>query len=81
MIEYEMARHGDSFANVIGHALAEGGNLITEFADGYGGTEGCAFTLWTASRVYFPACHDGSEWVESVPRNPCDEPMRHVGGG
>ena len=37
--------------------------------------------LWTAARVYFPACYDGSEWCESVPRNPCDEATTHVGGG
>ena len=52
----------------------------TEFDDGYGGTEGVPFTLWTEDRVYFPVQYDGSEWVASVPRFPCDEKTEHVGG-
>ena len=52
-----------------------------EFDDSYGGEEGCSFTAWTKDKVYFPACYDGSEWIASVPRNPCDEPKNHVGGG
>lgn len=39
------------------------------------------FTLWTASRVYFPVVYDGHEWVGSVPRFPCDEKTPHQGGG
>lgn len=53
--------------------------LDVEF-DGTAGTPcGAAFTAWSETRVYFPATHDGSEWVESVPRNPCDEATDHVG--
>jgi hypothetical protein len=55
--------------------------LDYDFDPGYGSTEGPSFTLWTAKRVYLPACYDGSEWVASVPRNPCDEATEHVGGG
>lgn len=51
------------------------------FDDGYGGTEGWHFTVWTAERVYFPACYDGSEWADSAPRNPCPIPTEHIGGG
>lgn len=37
------------------------------------------FTAWTKNRVYFPVTHDGREWVDSVPRNPCNEATKHVG--
>lgn len=50
------------------------------FSDGFGGHEGKAFTLWTEKRVYFPLVYDGSEWVGSAPRDPCDEAMEHQGG-
>lgn len=54
--------------------------LDRKFDPGWGGTEGNAFTAWTEKRVYFPACYDGSEWVASVPRHPCDEATEHIGG-
>lgn len=56
--------------------------LLEEFDNGYGTSEGYPFTLWTKTHVYFPVVYDGSEWVESVPRNPPDtpEPKEHVGG-
>ena len=46
---------------------------------GYGDPEGCSFTVWTKDRVYFPAWYDSSEWITSVPRDPCDEATAHVG--
>ena len=55
--------------------------LDRQFDNGYGGTEGEPFTIWTMSRVYFPACYDGREWVESVARHPDGKPTDHVGGG
>ena len=51
------------------------------FDHGYGGARGCSFTAWTEQRVYFPVEYDGSEWIGSVPRNPCDEATPHQGGG
>ena len=51
--------------------------LLIEFDGGYGGTEGRDFTMWTDKRVYYPISYDGAEWVESAPRNPCDERMSH----
>jgi hypothetical protein len=54
--------------------------LDVEFESGFGTSEGPAFTAWTATRVYFPVVYDGSEWVGSAPRNPCDEACEHVGG-
>lgn len=55
-------------------------DLDREFDPGYGGPEGCAFTLWTLDRVYFPATYDGAEWVDSVRRHPCGEATDHIGG-
>ena len=54
--------------------------LDRNFYPGYGGAEGAPFTVWTANRVYFPGCYDGSEWVTSVSRNPDGHPTCHVGG-
>jgi hypothetical protein len=51
------------------------------FSDGYGGTEGPGVLAWTEQRVYFPVCYDGSEWIQSAPRNPQAEGQAHVGGG
>lgn len=50
------------------------------FNAGYGVEEGCHFTAWSKNWVYFPACYDGSEWVESVPRNPTPIATKHIGG-
>ena len=59
--------------------------LDVEFDAGYGGEEGAPFTAWTPTRVLFPVCYDGSEWVGSAPREPTAQalqnPLRHQGGG
>jgi len=54
--------------------------LLVQYDSGYGSTNGPAFTAWREKRVYFPAQYDGSEWVDSVPRNPCAQVTQHVGG-
>ena len=54
--------------------------LDVEFDDGFGGSEGKPFTLWTKNRVYFPVVYDGAEWVGSVSRHPDGKPTEHVGG-
>lgn len=54
--------------------------MTQPFYDGYGGSEGPAFTAWSLNRVYFPVVYDGSEWVESVARNPTLEAKEHCGG-
>jgi hypothetical protein len=68
-IEYTEANH----LNIPG--------LLVRFDSSYGGTNGPKFTAWGLKRVYFPAQYDGSEWVASVPRNPCEQVTDHVGGG
>lgn len=78
LIEDEIKRRGTEFPDTF---IPADLNIDKEFDNGYGGTEGEPFTAWSDSRVYFPVVYDGSEWVESAPRNPCDEVMEHVGGG
>lgn len=62
------------------HFAPENLDLDAPFNDGFGGVEGASFTAWSETRVYFPVVYDGSEWVGSVPRHPCDEVTRHHGG-
>ena len=81
MIEDEMKNHDDSLSAWVVKVIPADLDLDRQFDAGWGGAEGKPFTLWTADRVYFPACYDGSEWVESVPRHPSDEVTDHIGGG
>ena len=76
----ELEGNKESWDDVIYTTLSEG-QLSTNFDNGFGGEEGCPFTLWTRKRVYFPVCYDGSESVASVPRDPCDKVTYHIGGG
>ena len=80
MISEEMKSHDDSWDNVVSCTLTEE-ELRESFDDDFGGQEGKPFTVWTETRVYFPAIYDGAEWVESVSRNPDGKPTGHVGGG
>jgi len=50
-----------------------------EFDDDYGSPRGPRVLAWTETRVYFPVCYDGAEWLSSAPRNPGDEGQGHVG--
>lgn len=75
----EMEHQNETWGDVVGTTLTDE-EMDQEFDDGFGGAEGVGFTLWTEKRVYFPVVYDGSEWVGSVPRNPCDEETQHQGG-
>ena len=77
MIEHERAAHKDG--PIIASTLSDAESDLM-FHVGYGGENGKPFTAWSERRVYFPCCYDGSEWVGSAPRNPCDEPTAHQGG-
>ena len=70
---------GETWKDVVANTM-NAPEMATVFHDGYGGTKGIPFTLWTTKRVYFPICYDGSEWVGSAPRNPCEEKLEHQGG-
>jgi len=79
LILQEMGKHGEHMQDAISCTLSRD-EMDTPFDDGYGGSEGKPFTLWTSKRVYFLAVYDGSEWVESVSRDPDGKPTGHIGG-
>lgn len=79
-ITERMEQNGETWADLVACTLADA-DLDREFHDDFGACEGRPFTLWTKRRVYFPVVYDGAEWVRSVPRDPCGEMTRHVGGG
>lgn len=76
----EFEKNSETWNSVISCTLTED-QLDKKFDDGYGGTNGDPFTVWTACNVYFPGCYDGAEWATSVPRNPNGIPTEHIGGG
>lgn len=73
-----LADQREIWADVVTCTLAPA-QLDVEFDNGWGRPEGAPFTLWTARRVYFPATHDGKEWVASVARDPDGLPTAHIG--
>lgn len=73
-----MEKHGETWKDVIS-CTATDDELNKAFNPGYGMPKGVPFTVWTEDRVYFPACYDGSEWVESVARHPDGHATRHIG--
>ena len=75
----EMKENSETWHDLIACTLSTA-ELDEEFDCGYGLSEGKPFTLWTRKRVYFPVVYDGSEWVGSVPRNPCNKATQHFGG-
>jgi len=79
-LEEAMADHNETFEDIVSNTMTDE-EMEKEFDSGYGGEEGIPFTVWTKSRVYFPACYDGAEWAESVSRDPDGIPTAHVGGG
>lgn len=52
-----------------------------KFDNGYGGTNGKQFLVWTKNRVYYPICYDGAEWASSAPRNPTKGLIQKHDGG
>jgi hypothetical protein len=78
LLEEAFKQRGDDFSKMI--VTLSNYELDLEFYDGFGSTEGIPFTAWGENYVYFPICYDGSEWVGSAPRNPCDEISEHQGG-
>ena len=80
-LERELESNGETLADVVSAVPPlDHPEWRREFNDGYGGSEGCSFAVWTGGFVYFPAVYDGSEWVESVPRNPNGFAIDHIGG-
>ena len=79
LINEQLQINGETFKDIVSITLSEE-DLDKEFDSGYGAAEGKSFTAWTEKYVYFPAVYYGSEWVESIRRNPCDEDTPHIGG-
>jgi hypothetical protein len=79
LITIEMRERGELFEDIESSTLTDE-QLDTKFDNGYGGSQGCAFTVWTKNHVYFPAVYDGAEWVACVPRHPNGKATSHVGG-
>jgi hypothetical protein len=80
LITEALALNKESWADIVSIAPKDGKWLNYLFDDSYGKIQGESFTVWTKTRVYFPACFDGCEWVESLSRNPDDNATLHVGG-
>lgn len=80
LITSEMKIHSEGWNHIAESTLTDE-QADTKFDHGYGGEEGCDFTVWTANRVYFPICYDGAEWCGSVARNPDGKSTAHQGGG
>ena len=81
LISVEMEKRVETW-NDIEACYPEDLDLDRRFDDSYGCIEGEPFVLWTKNRVYFPCRYDGSEWVESVERNPGRvTDIKHFGGG
>lgn len=79
LIALHMSYLNENWSDIISCTLSDD-ELDVKFDSGYGRVEGVPFTLWTTRRVYFPVMYDGAEWVDSVPRNPCDKKTVHIGG-
>jgi hypothetical protein len=79
MILAEAMKSSDDPGPVVAYAPDNAEVFDTEFDVGWGGTNGPPVLAWTERNVYFPVCYDGSEWMESAPRNPQPEGQWHVG--
>jgi hypothetical protein len=83
LITNALAARGETWADVEEYVLGrtpwthEPGSLDREFDSDFGTADGCPFTVWTRTRVYFPVEYDGSEGVSSVSRNPDGHPTPH----
>ena len=80
-IENHLREYGETIDNIVFCTLTDE-EMDRVFDASFGVENGKSFLAWTKTRVLFPACYDGSEWVESVPRNPVlPYDIRHIGGG
>lgn len=77
MIGEALAECQESWDDVISNTLTDD-EMDRRFDNGFGGTEGTPFTVWTTKRVYFPTEYDGAEGVDSVSRNPDGIPTGHI---
>ena len=79
MLDGVLKENGESWDDVEANTMTEQ-DMKKKFDTGFGGTEGCPFTVWTKNSVYFPLQYDGAEWVGRVSRHPDGKPTEHQGG-
>lgn len=79
MLGEALEDNGESWEDIEENTMTEE-DMMKNFDDDFGTTNGCPFTVWTKNTVYFPICYDGAEWVGSVSRNPDGKPTYHQGG-
>lgn len=79
-LEEVLKYRNETWSDVESNTMTEE-DMDKEFDPGFGGTEGCGFTVWTKNTIYLPATYDGAEWVVAVSRNPDGLPTPHIGGG
>ena len=79
LILMSLKADGESWKDIESCTLTDS-ELDISFDNGYGGSEGLPFTVWTKQRGYFPLVYDGAEWVGSVSRHPDGKPTPHQGG-
>lgn len=72
-----LKERGEDWDAVV-HTTLTQTQMDVQFDNGYGAPEGVPFALWTTRYVYFPTDYDGSESVQSVPRNPSSEFVNHT---
>jgi len=75
LLREKVEENGDSLEDIVGSTLT-----YKEIASKCDTDNLPAFTVWTKEWVYFPATYDGSEWIDSVRRNPSLTPTDHIGG-
>lgn len=75
-----LQENGETWLDIVSNTMSEV-EMDAMFYPGFGGADGCPFTVWTHGYVYFPASYDGAELVASVPRNPNGVATNHIGGG
>lgn len=79
LISEEMTGYRESWDDIESCTLTDE-ELDQSFNDSDGTVTGEPFTIWTAKRVYFPACNEDYEWCASVSRHPDGKRTYHVGG-
>ena len=79
MLNAALQTNGESLADIEANTMTEQ-DMTNEFDPDFGSTDGCPFTVWTKTSVYFPLCYDGAEAVGRVSRNPDGKPTEHQGG-
>ncbi len=79
LITEEMESYGETLDDIIGQAPLSTEWMDQPFDARNWRTEGLPFTVWTATRIYFPTSYDGQESVASVSRHPDGQPTGHIG--